>query len=108
MSKREDRLKAIYPKILADIQEYDLKVREIALKYHTSTGFIKRVAEENGVDMKERQRHMRSLHNPPKKKAYRFVAKYKETWIQESMTGDGVSLEWLRKKWNVVDTTVGE
>jgi len=99
MTMHTDRLESIYPLVLADIKELTLTVRDIAKKYRTSTAFIANVARENGVDMNARKGAMRAMKYPPRQPSYRFSPKYKQSLLIESMSGDGMSLQWLTRKW---------
>jgi len=90
----------VKPSIANELKKFDMSVREIAKRWCVSTNFVNQVALEEGIDLMQRKNVVHSFKKTGVvPTAYKYKPKYYETWVQESMTGDGLSLEWLTKKW---------
>ena len=96
---RENR-KRVRPRIVEALHQYEMSVRAIAKQWSVGTSFVNKVALEEGIDLMNRKNVVDSYKKTGVlSPTYKYQPDYYGTWVQESMTGDGSSLEWLSKKW---------
>lgn len=84
---------------------YELTTPEMAAKYGLGTKAIARFAEKHKIDMVARRVKMASIRSPHsepwnKKAPSRYTDEVTEFLRgEETMSGDMLSLEWLKKSW---------
>jgi hypothetical protein len=79
--------------IIRLIKTTDMDCGSIGKRIGLSRTTITRCGVKAGIDMKQRAANA-GLH-----KKRRHAAKSRLSHIPDSMTGDGFSLEWLKKEW---------
>ena len=79
----------------------DLTGGEICKKLKVSTQRVRKIAQSLGIDMNVRGNHIANMKRS-KESFYRRQSRadgYKGWMVLDSMSKDGMSLQWLSRKW---------